>query len=108
MKRRAPSVASNVVSVKLTGQTVNLTDFEDATGLSHQNVTKIRIYRSVSGSTPTFLFVDEIPASNAATPGYTYNDSKTATQLGEEELQTIIRVPPDRTIRPFCMQFQLF
>jgi hypothetical protein len=89
----APSTASNVVTVKATGETVDLTNFEDATGLSHQNVTKIRIYRSVSGSTPTFLFVDEIPASNAATPGYTYNDSKTATQLGEE-LQTIIRIPP--------------
>jgi len=91
----APSVASNVVTVKATGETVNLTNFQNATGLSHQNVTKIRIYRSVSsaGVTPTFLFVDEIPASNAATPGYTYNDNKTATQLGEQ-LQTVERIPP--------------
>lgn len=90
-----PNPASNVVSVKATGETVDLTDFEDATGLSHQNVTKIRIYRSVSaaGVAPTYLFVDEIPASNASTPGYTYNDSKTASQLGEE-LQTIMRTPP--------------
>lgn len=90
----APAGASNVVTIH-SSDTVDLTGFEDATGLAHQNVTKIRIYRSVSsaGVTPTFLFVDEIPASNAATPGYTYNDAKTADQLGEQ-LQTIERVPP--------------
>jgi len=90
----APAGSSNIVTIH-SSDTVDLTGFEDATGLAHQNVTKIRIYRSVSsaGVAPTFLFVDEIPASNAATPGYTYNDAKTADQLGEE-LQTIERVPP--------------
>lgn len=81
----APAAASNIVTLHSL-DTCDLTGFEDPTGFAHQNVTKIRIYRSVSaaGVTPTFLFVDEIPASAVATPGYTYNDSKTALQLGEQ------------------------
>lgn len=80
----APSEASNIVTIHAL-DTVNLTGFEDPSAFANQNITKIRIYRSVSaaGITPTFLFVDEILVS-ALGPSYVYNDSKTAAQLGEQ------------------------
>ncbi len=80
----APSEASNIVTIH-SSDTVDLTGFEDPSAFANQNITKIRIYRSVSaaGITPTFLFVDEILVS-ALGPSYVYNDSKTAAQLGEQ------------------------
>ncbi len=80
----APSGASNVVTVH-GSDTVDLTGFEDPSAFANQNITKIRIYRSVSaaGITPTFLFVDELLVASLG-PSYVYNDSKTANELGEQ------------------------
>lgn len=80
----SPSEASNVVTVH-PASSVDLTGFEDPSAFANQNITKIRIYRSVSaaGITPTFLFVDEILVS-ALGPSYVYNDNKTALELGEQ------------------------
>lgn len=81
----APSPASNIETVHH-GNPVDLTGFIDPSVLANQDITKIRIYRSISaaGVTPTFLLVDEINASVVSAPGYTYTDTKTAAQLGEQ------------------------
>lgn len=81
----APAPASAEVDWG-TGNTIDLTDFEDPTGFTHQNITKVRIYRSVTsaGGDPTFLLVDEIDVSSMTpTPStYTYNDAVDVADLG--------------------------
>lgn len=73
----APSPISSSVNLS-SGQAVSLTGLS-ARPTSHYNITKIRIYRSATGSSATsFLFVDEISGSLTS-----YIDTKTSAQLGE-------------------------
>ena len=84
----APSLASAIISWQ-SGMTVDLSGFQAApTGY---NVTKQRIYRTVTGSSGTFyLLVAEraVSASN-------YNDSITTAALGEAVPSLDYDMPPD-------------
>lgn len=74
----APSPASAEVLCG-TGDTITVSGFS-AAPTGDYNVTKRRIYRSVTGSaTTTFLFVAEIPVSTTS-----YSDNALAAALGEE------------------------
>tara|TARA_R110000772_G_scaffold3256_3_gene11774 strand:+ start:11125 stop:12954 length:1830 start_codon:yes stop_codon:yes gene_type:complete len=88
----APSLASNEVGWA-SADTIDLTDWEDPSTLPNQNITKVRIYRSVPSTLPTFLFVDEIDAALLTNPSYTYTDSVDAINLGEQ-LPSLGWVPP--------------
>lgn len=94
----APSAASNTVTVHPTCS-VNLTGFQNPTAFPNRNITKIRIYRSVTsaGGDPTFLFVAEIAASLVATPGYTFNDNIYVANLGEALPSLTWVEPPNMT-----------
>ena len=78
-----PSASVNWAS----GNTINLTNFDDPFVYAHSNITKVRIYRSVTsaGGNPTFLLVDEINASALLpTPSaHVYNDAVDVANLGE-------------------------
>ena len=84
----APSPISGLVNIA-SGQSVSLSALS-AHPTSHYNITKIRIYRSATGSNATsFLFVDEISSSLTS-----YIDTKTSSQLGEALGTTGWDVPP--------------
>lgn len=74
-----PSSASNIASFQY-GQTATISGLVAPTGNGTlYNITAIRIYRSVAGSTDTsFLFVKEVPISTTST-----TDAVTASGLGE-------------------------
>ena len=92
----APSLASNEVNWH-TGNTVTITGFQNPASLPNQNITKFRIYRSVPSTLPTFLLVDELSASLLATPGYTYTDTVSAINLGEQ-MPSVGWVPPPENL----------
>lgn len=87
-----PCTASQQVSVRV-GQTVALADLPGAPS-GNYNITKKRIYRSVTGSVNTpFLFVAEVPISQT-----TYTDNVTSSGLGEA-LVTQAYTPPPETLK---------
>lgn len=84
----APSDATLAVAVS-PGQTVNLTAIPTGP-VGNYNVTTKRIYRSVPGTLGTpYLLVAEIAAATA-----TYNDTKTAIELGEQLVSETFLPPP--------------
>jgi hypothetical protein len=84
----APSPASSIISV-LPGGTVSVSGLPSAAPTGDYNITKVRLYRAVSGTTSTvYLKVADI---NIGTT--TYSDTKTAAQLGGV-LQSSSYTPP--------------
>ncbi len=93
----APSPASALVTIS-TGNAVDISGFATAPTANY-NITAIRIYRTISGSTTgaSFAFVDEIPVTastgvvvasgnstnGVAYTGSTYKDDYLAASLGE-------------------------
>jgi len=75
----APSLVSDIIDVDNDGE-VNLSSIpQSLNNTDHNPVTKIYIYRSVSGTNKTsFQFVDEIPHGTTV-----YNDTKSDTELDE-------------------------
>lgn len=72
------------------GDTVTVSGFSTAP-TSHLNITKRRIYRSVSGTTATtFQFVTEIPLATTS-----FTDNVLATGLGEQLATLDWTVPPE-------------
>jgi len=77
LEESAPAPISSEVNTS-SGQEVILSNFSAPPQVNY-NITKIRIYRSVTGSNATsFLLVDEISA-----PSTQYTDNKTSAELGE-------------------------
>ena len=92
----APSPASATIDIS-DGQQVLLSGFS-APPQANYNITKIRIYRSVTGSASTqFQFVDEVAA-----PITSYTDSKKAADLGETLGTTEWTAPPS-DLRGLCL-----
>lgn len=106
-----PSPASSPVTL-VTGQATAISSFVAAgTTAQGYNITALRIYRSISDSTGNvnYAFLDELPvtpvngqlvASGTSTNGVsysasTYNDTRTATQLGEALPSLTWEPPPD-------------
>lgn len=84
----APSPATLVESVSTTGATVTVSGFSAAPA-SHYNITKMRIYRSIAGTTDTvYLLVAEVPISTTS-----YADTKLAVDLGQT-LPSLYWTPP--------------
>lgn len=84
----APSPATLVENVSTSGATVTVSGFS-APPTSHYNITKMRIYRSVAGTTDTvYLLVAEIPIATT-----TYADTKLAVDLGQS-LPSLFWTPP--------------
>jgi len=74
----APSPPSSIVTVQATGNTVTINSFAAAPSTNY-NITSIRIYRTVTGTTTdSYLFVAEIPIATTS-----YVDAVTAANLGE-------------------------
>jgi hypothetical protein len=94
----APSPPSALVDWAVTN-TIDLTNFDDPFAYPNTNITKIRIYRSVTsaGGNPTFLLVDEINASSLLpTPSaHVYNDAVDVEDLGEVLPSLDWLEPPD-------------
>lgn len=85
----APSPASSVISV-LPGGTVSVTSLPSAAPAGDYNITKVRLYRAVSGTSSTiYLKVADV---NIGTT--TYSDTKTATQLGGALTSSNYNPPP--------------
>ena len=85
-----PSPASAIVQYATNGQNPALT-FTDAPPSTGYNITKRRVYRSVSGSTATnYQFVADVPIGTN-----TYSDTLTAAQLGSVLLTNGWLPPPD-------------
>jgi hypothetical protein len=103
----APSEASELITTTYDNYSVTISFNKDSGGNSispvvptdHLNITKIRLYRVVTGTeTATYMEVDELPlnpvthqldASGTSTEGvewanYTYIDTRTAEQLSKE------------------------
>lgn len=106
-----PSPATGAVTL-VAGQATAISAFVAAgTTAQGYNITALRIYRSISDSTGNvnYAFVDELPvtpgngqvvASGTSTNGVsytgsTYNDTRTATQLGEALPSLTWEPPPD-------------
>ena len=88
----APSPASSVVSV-LPGGTVTVSSLPAAAPAGDYHITKVRIYRAVSGSTSViYLKVADV---NIGTT--TYSDTKTASQLGGALTSSNYNTPPTDT-----------
>jgi len=84
----APSPASAVVTI-YTGDSCNVSAF--TTPPTGYGIDAIRVYRTVTGATTdSYQFVTEIALASI---GSTYNDTKTAAQLGEV-LPTLGWLPP--------------
>lgn len=87
----APSPASNIVTVDVVGQTIDLTVSTTAPVDGTYNIDKKRIYRTVTGTATTDLqFVAEINLA-AANP---YNDAADSLTLGEILTTTDYERPP--------------
>jgi len=96
LEESAPAPISSEVNIS-SGQEVILSNFA-APPQTNYNITKIRIYRSVTGSGATeFLFVDEISAPNTQ-----YIDNKPSAQLGEV-LPTLGWNEPPSDLRGLCL-----
>ena len=91
----APSDPTEIVCDTV-GGSVHITGFGDAP-TDHYNITKVRLYRAVTGSSTTiYMLVDEMeledhkfPESGRSLNGVdwadsTYNDTRTVAQLGKE------------------------
>lgn len=77
VEESAPSPASSVVSV-LPGGTVTVSSLPAAAPAGDYNITNVRIYRAISGTTATsYLKVVDISIGTTS-----YSDTKTASQLG--------------------------
>lgn len=98
------------VTCDISGGSVSLSGFVDPP-TDHVNITKVRIYRSVTGqTTATYLFVDEIDLVNHKFPesgvslntvsfeNRTYNDARTAAQLGKD-LDSLYFYPPPENLK---------
>jgi len=73
----APSPASSVISV-LPGGTVTVSSLPSAAPAGDYNITKVRVYRAVSGTSSTiYLKVADVNIGTTS-----YSDTKTAAQLG--------------------------
>lgn len=81
----APAPVSAEVDWAVTN-TIDLSNFDDPFGYANTNITKVRIYRSVTsvGGDPAFLLVAEINASSLLpTPSaHVYNDAVDVADLG--------------------------
>ena len=85
----APSPTSSIISV-LPGGTVSVSALPSTAPSGSYNITKLRLYRAVSGTTSTiYLKVADI---NIGTT--TYSDTKTATQLGGSLTSSSYYPPP--------------
>jgi hypothetical protein len=85
----APSPASSVISV-LPGGTVAISGLPSTAPTGDYNITKMRIYRAVTGTTSVvYLKVADV---NIGTT--TYSDTKTATQLGGSLTSSNYSPPP--------------
>lgn len=92
----APAPVSAEVSIS-NGQQVILSNFSAPPQINY-NITKIRIYRSVTGSGATeLLLVDEVSA-----PQTQYSDTKTSAELGEVIPTLGWTAPPD-DLRGLCL-----
>lgn len=85
----APSPASSVVSV-LPGGTVTVSSLPAAAPAGDYHITKVRIYRAVSGTTSTiYLKVADVNIGTTS-----YSDTKTAAQLGGALESSNYNMPP--------------
>ena len=86
----APSPTSSILTV-LPGGTVSISGLPSTAPTGDYNITKMRIYRAVAGTTATvYLKVADV---NIGTT--TYSDTKTATQLGGSLQSSSYSPPPD-------------
>ena len=105
----APSEAADVVC-DTEGGSVEISGFKDPP-TDHVNITAIRLYRAVTGSSSTiYMLVDELPLRNNKFPetgtslnGYrwsnsTYVDTRKITQLGKE-LDSMYYTPPPEGLK---------
>ena len=105
----APSDPTEIVCDTV-GGSVHITGFGDAP-TDHYNITKVRLYRAVTGSSTTvYMLVDEMnlvnhqfPESGRSLNGVdwadsTYNDTRTVAQLGKE-LDSLYYTPPPEGLR---------
>lgn len=94
----APSPPSAEVDWSTTN-TIDLSNFDDPFAYTNTNITKVRIYRSVtsSGGDPTFLLVTEFDATDLLpTPSaHVYNDAVDIADLGEPLPSAGWLEPPD-------------
>ena len=85
----APSPASSVISV-LPGGTVSVTGLPSAAPAGNYHITKVRIYRAVSGTTSVvYLKVADVVIGTTS-----YSDTKTASQLGAVLSSSNYNPPP--------------
>ena len=85
----APSPASSIVSV-LPGGTVTISSLPSVAPTGDYNITKVRIYRAVSGTTSTvYLKVADVNIGTTS-----YSDTKTAAQLGGVITSSNYATPP--------------
>lgn len=102
----APSDPAEVVC-DTTGGSVEISGFANPP-TDHLNITKIRIYRAVTGASATvYMLVDELPLQNHVLPesgtslnavrwsNHTYPDTRTAAQLGKELDSLYFSEPPE-------------
>lgn len=102
----APSDPAEVVCDTV-GGSVEISGFKDPP-TDHLNITAIRIYRAVTGTSSTiYMLVDELDLRNNKMPetglslngvrwtNYTYTDKRTVAQLGKELDSTMYTEPPE-------------
>ncbi len=105
----APSDAADIVC-DTEGGSVEVSGFADPP-TDHLNITAIRIYRAVTGSSSTiYMLVDELPLRNNKLPesgtslngvrwnNSTYVDERTVAQLGKE-LDSLYYTPPPEGLK---------
>lgn len=98
----APSPAT-LVTVTNTGATVTVSGFATPPS-SGYNITKIRIYRTITGATAvTYSFVTEIAVGTAS-----FVDNKTSAQLGSSMTSLYYTPPPDDLIGLVAMPNGIF
>ena len=89
----APEASANTLTVNAyPGSTVTLSGFGTAPTSRGYNATGLRIYRATAG---TYLFVDELTLTQLSANGNEYEDSKSASELGEPLPSTTWNRPPD-------------
>jgi hypothetical protein len=89
VEESAPSPASSVVSV-LPGGTVTVASLPSAAPAGDYNITKVRIYRAVSGT----LAVSYLKVADVTIGTTSYADTKTAAQLGGVITSSNYNPPP--------------